>query len=102
MAAKHSIAYLVITDEDRYTGSKKSKSTKPRFYDGELQTLMTFHEEKIDIVYGDKLDFACFSTSVKVNKFFRILNTVFLALTIDICGLLTSIFRDASAFIICN
>ena len=69
MAAKHSIAYLVITGEDRYIGSKKSKSTKPRFYDGELQTLMTFHEEKIDIVYEDKLDFACFS-SVRVNKFF--------------------------------
>ena len=48
-AAKHSIAYLVITCEDRYIGSKKSKSTKPRFYDGELQTLMTFHEEKIDM-----------------------------------------------------
>ena len=96
MAAKHSIAYLVITGEDRYIGFKKTKSTKPRFYDGELQTLMTFHEEKIDIVYEDKLDFACFS-SVKVNKFFRILRTVFLALTIDICGLLTSIFSDASA-----
>ena len=56
-AAKHSIAYLVITGEDRYIGFKKTKSTKPRFYDGELQTLMTFHEEKIDIVYEDKLDF---------------------------------------------
>ena len=41
-AAKHSIAYLVITGEDRYTGSKKyksHKSTKPRFYDGELQIM---------------------------------------------------------------
>ena len=40
LAAKHSIAYLVITGKDRYIGSKKSKSTKPRFYDGELQTLI--------------------------------------------------------------
>ena len=42
-AAKHSIAYLAITgDDDRYTGLKKyksHKSTKPRFYDGELQIM---------------------------------------------------------------
>ena len=84
-----------MTDDDRYTGSKKyksHKSTKPRFYDGELQIM----KRKLKLFM--KINWTLFRvSSVKVNKFFRILRTVFLALTIDICGLLTSIFRDACA-----
>ena len=57
LAAKHSIAYLVITGEDRYIGFKKTKSTKPRFYDGELQTLLLTKLREIETVYEVKLDF---------------------------------------------